>query len=149
MAKRGKLLDKVAAARKKKNVTGPIPSGIRPFGEKTRSRASGRLPGSNATKRIYRRGTGALCEIRRLQRSTDLLILKLPFQKLVWEIAEDSMAGVRFQKSAMEAIQEVAEAFICHMFEEVQLCCTHAKRVTIFKKDMDLWKTLVKPFPRS
>lgn len=59
------------------------------------------------------------------------------------------MAGVRFQKSAMEAIQEVAEAFICHMFEEVQLCCTHAKRVTIFKKDMDLWKTLVKPFPRS
>merc|ERR1712172_149089 len=79
----------------------------------------------------YRPGTVALREIRRYQKSTDLLVRKLPFQRLVREIAQDYKADLRFQASAVLALQEASEAYLVGLFEDTNLCAIHAKRVTI------------------
>jgi histone H3 len=86
----------------------------------------------------YRPGTVALREIRRYQKSTDLLIRKLPFQRLVREIAQDFKTELRFQSAAVGALQEAAEAYLVGLFEDVNLCAIHAKRVTIMIRDIQL-----------
>ena len=103
----------------------------------------------------FRPGTVALREIRRYQRGTELLIRKLPFQRLVREIAQDYKTDLRFQSSAVAALQESAEAYLVGLFEvgvapyvvmafiyismqDTNLCAIHAKRVTIMPKDMQL-----------
>jgi histone H3 len=86
----------------------------------------------------YRPGTVALREIRKYQKTTDLLVMKLPFQRLVREIAQDLNTNLRFQRDAMLAIQEAAEAEMISIFEDANLCCIHARRVTIMPKDLDL-----------
>ena len=136
----------------------------------------------------YRPGTVALREIRKYQKSTELLIRKLPFQRLVREIAQDFKTGqcrtcrsdrllhdsehisidkiiywvadLRFQSSAVLALQEAAEAYLVSLFEgkavlqlvlqgflmpylgaalaDTNLCAIHAKRVTIMPKDIQL-----------
>ena len=82
----------------------------------------------------YRPGTVALREIRRYQKSTELLIRKLPFQRLVREIAQEFKTDLRFQGSAVLALQEAAEAYLVGLFEDTNLCAIHAKRVTIMPK---------------
>jgi histone H3 len=98
--------------------------------------------GSTAIKirRRCRPGTVALRDIRRYQKSTDLLIRKLPFQRLVREIAmEEGIWGdVRFQGTAILALQEATESFLVSLFEDANHCAIHAKRVTIMPKDMTL-----------
>ena len=93
----------------------------------------------------YRLGTVALKQIRQYQKSTELLIRKLPFQRLVREIASDSevitspLCGkVRFQSAVIMALQEAAEAYLVGLFEDTNLCAIHAKRVTIMPKDIQL-----------
>ena len=86
----------------------------------------------------YRPGTVALREIRKYQKSTELLIRKLPFQRLVREIAQDFKTDLRFQGSAVLALQEAAEAYLVGLFEDTNLCAIHAKRVTIMPKDIQL-----------
>ena len=86
----------------------------------------------------YRPGTVALREIRRYQKSTELLIRKLPFQRLVREIAQDFKTDLRFQSSAVVALQEASEAYLVGLFEDTNLCAIHAKRVTIMPKDVQL-----------
>jgi histone H3 len=86
----------------------------------------------------YRPGTTALREIRRYQKSTDLLIRKLPFQRLVREIAQDCKKELRFQTTALLALQEASEAYLVGLFEDTNLCALHAKRVTIMPKDIQL-----------
>jgi histone H3 len=86
----------------------------------------------------YRPGTVALREIRRFQKSTDLLIRKAPFQRLVREIAQDMKRDVRFQSTAVLALQEASEAYLVGLFEDTNLCAIHAKRVTIMPKDIQL-----------
>ncbi|TVU31068.1 hypothetical protein EJB05_22735, partial [Eragrostis curvula] len=86
----------------------------------------------------YRPGTVALREIRKYQKSTDLLIRKLPFQRLVREIAQDFKTDLRFQSHAILALQEAAEAYLVGLFEDTNLCAIHAKRVTIMPKDIQL-----------
>ncbi|KAK0518252.1 histone H3.1, partial [Tilletia horrida] len=86
----------------------------------------------------YKPGTVALREIRRYQKSTELLIRKLPFQRLVREIAQDYRRDVRFQSSAINALQEATEAYLVSFFEDVNLAAIHAKRVTIMPKDVAL-----------
>ena len=86
----------------------------------------------------FRPGTVALREIRRYQKSTELLIKRGPFQRLVREIAEGLNTGLRFQTSALCALQEAAESFLVGMFEDTNLCTIHAKRVTIMPRDMQL-----------
>ncbi|XP_063836701.1 uncharacterized protein LOC135087544 [Ostrinia nubilalis] len=78
----------------------------------------------------YRPGTVALREIRRYQKSTELLIRKLPFQRLVREIAQDFKTDLRFQSSAVMALQEASEAYLVGLFEDTNLCAIHAKRMT-------------------
>ncbi|KAI1722051.1 core histone h2A/H2B/H3/H4 domain-containing protein [Ditylenchus destructor] len=70
----------------------------------------------------YRPGTVALREIRRYQKSTELLIRKLPFQRLVREIAQDFKTDLRFQSSAVLALQEASEAYLVGLFEDTNLC---------------------------
>ena len=86
----------------------------------------------------YRPGTVALREIRKYQKSTDLLIRKLPFQRLVREIAQDFKTDLRFQQTAIMALQEASEAYLVGLFEDTNLCAIHAKRVTIMPKDIQL-----------
>jgi histone H3 len=79
----------------------------------------------------FRPGTVALREIRRYQKSTELLIRKLPFQRLVREIAQDFKTDLRFQSAAIGALQEASEAYLVSLFEDTNLCAIHAKRVTV------------------
>lgn len=86
-------------------------------------------PASDTTvkkPRRYRPGTVALSEIRRYQKSTDLLIRKLPFQRLVREIAQNFKIDLRFQSTALLALQEVSETYLISLFGDTNLC---AKRV--------------------
>lgn len=97
--------------------------------------------GDDDTKRKphrYRPGTVALREIRKYQKSTDLLIRKLPFQRLVREVAQDYKSDLRFQSGAIGALQEASEAYLVGLFEDTNLCAIHAKRVTIMPKDIQL-----------
>lgn len=96
-------------------------------------------------KRRYKPGTVALREIRHYQKTSDLLIKKLPFARLVKEVAQDFIStefadgvGLRWQSHAILALQEAAEAFLIHLFEDANLCAIHAKRVTIMQRDIQL-----------
>lgn len=86
----------------------------------------------------FRPGVVALREIRRYQKSTELLIRRLPFQRLVRELAVPYKTGVRFQAVAIEALQEAAEAYLVGLFEDTNLCAIHARRVTIKPQDIHL-----------
>jgi len=86
----------------------------------------------------YKPGTVALREIRKYQKSTELLIKKTPFQRVIREIAMNYKEDLRFQSNAILALQEAAEAYLVSLFEDTNLCATHAKRVTIMPKDMQL-----------
>ncbi|THH32941.1 hypothetical protein EUX98_g1294 [Antrodiella citrinella] len=102
-------------------------------------------------KRRFRPGTKAIMEIRKYQKDTSLLIRKLPFSRVVREIAmsmvtdlgdaggnNESAAGLRWQSSAIMALQEATEAYLVHLFEDTNLCAIHAKRVTIMQRDIQL-----------
>lgn len=88
----------------------------------------------------FRIGTVALREIRKYQKTTDLMIRRLPFGRLVRDIALEfsTHPDLRFQSSALMALQESAEAYLVELFEDTNLCAIHAKRVTIQPKDMQL-----------
>jgi len=86
----------------------------------------------------YRPGTVALREIRRYQKTTDLLLRKAPFQRLIREIAQDFKNDVRFTPTSVLATQEAAEAYLVMLDEDTNLCAIHAKRVTIMPKDIQL-----------
>ena len=86
----------------------------------------------------YRPGTVALREIRKYQKSTELLIRKMPFQRLVREISLDFGPDYRFQSSALMALQEAAESYLVGLFGDTNMCALHAHRVTIMPKDMQL-----------
>ena len=92
--------------------------------------------------RRFRPGTVALREIRKFQKTTDLLIRKLPFQRVVREIATEYKSDLRFQTQAILALQEACEAYLINLFEDTNLCAIHAKRVTIMTKDMLLAKRI-------
>ena len=86
----------------------------------------------------YRAGTAALRDIRHYQGNTALLIRKLPFQRLVREIAQDFKTDLRFQSAAILCLQEASEAYLVRLFDDANLCAIHARRVTIMPKDIQL-----------
>ena len=90
----------------------------------------------------YRPGTVALREIRKYQKSTEFLIRKAPFQRLVREITQGHKGDLRFQSSALGASQEASEAYLVGLFEDTNLCAIHAKRVTIMPKDIQLTRRI-------
>ncbi|OSX74690.1 hypothetical protein BU14_0272s0008 [Porphyra umbilicalis] len=100
----------------------------------TKSKAGGKA----AVKRRYRPGTVALRDIRKFQRSGELLISKLPFQRLVREIAQEYTNSPRFSASAVLALQEASGAYLVCLFQDAQLCAIQGKRVTVMTKDIQL-----------
>uniref|UniRef100_A0A8D0BVM1 Histone H3-like centromeric protein A n=1 Tax=Salvator merianae TaxID=96440 RepID=A0A8D0BVM1_SALMN len=124
----------------------------RSSGTSPRRRRSPRTPGRHPRRdqppeqevhrrrRRYRPGQRAMLEIRKYQKSTNLLIQKLPFARVVREICLDFTRGVdmQWQAMALMALQEAAEAFLVHLMEDAYLCAIHAKRVTLYPKDIQL-----------
>ena len=92
--------------------------------------------------RRFRPGTVALREIRKYQKSTELLIGKITFQRLVREVCRTLNPELRFQSLALQALQEAAEAYLVNMFDQCNDICVHSKRVTLQVKDILLWKRL-------
>ncbi|NWU87407.1 CENPA protein, partial [Onychorhynchus coronatus] len=94
-----------------------------------------------------RPGQRALQEIRRYQSSTRLLLRPAPFSRLVRELCLLFTRGVdyRWQRLALLALQEAAEAFIVRLLEDAYLCSLHARRVTLFPKDLQLVRRLRGP----
>ena len=90
----------------------------------------------------YRLGTVALREIRRYQKSSELLIRRMPFQRLVREIAQTHNPYMRFQSGAILALQESAEAYLMGLLEDSNLCTIHAKKVTIMPIDIQLTRRI-------
>jgi len=86
----------------------------------------------------YRPGTVALREIRRYQKSTELLCSKLAMARLIREIAQDFKTDLRFQRTAIGALHEAAESYLVGLLEDTNLCAIHTRRVTIMPKDMQL-----------
>ena len=89
-------------------------------------------------KKRFRPGRLALNEICYFQKHTHLLIRRLPFQRLVREIADCFKTELRWRSSALMALQEACKAYLVWLFEDSNLCAIHAKRVTIMPKDIQL-----------
>lgn len=100
-----------------------------------------RKPSASFGQRRYRPGNNVLREIRYYQHTSDLLLRRLPFARLVKEVTENYLGadyGIRWQSHAVLALQEACEAFLIHLLEDTNLCAIHAKRVTIMQKDIEL-----------
>ena len=104
--------------------------------EQKRKIHEARMQGRQVKPHKYRAGTVALQDIRHFQKTSALLIRKLPFQRLVREIAQDFKTDLRFQSAAILCLQEVAEAYLVRLFDNANLCAIHARRVTIMPKDI-------------
>lgn len=104
--------------------------------------------GTGRKKRRFKPGTVALREIRRYQKSTELLIPKLSFSRLVRELVLGVAGnkGWRIQRSALAALQESTEVFLVGYLEDCNLNAIHAKRVTIQPKDSWLAKRYYRKF---
>eukprot|EP00804_Cyclotella_cryptica_P009781 CCRYP_013244-RB/>CCRYP_013244-RB protein AED:0.09 eAED:0.05 QI:0/-1/0/1/-1/1/1/0/130 len=96
----------------------------------------------------YRPGTVALREICKYQKSTDLLIRKLPFQRFLREVTQDFRGDMRYQATALAASQEASEAYIIGLLVDTNLCANHARRVTIMPKDMQLSRRIQREYER-
>ena len=93
-------------------------------------------------KRRFRPGTVALREIWQYQKSTDLLIRRAPFQRVMYEIVRSFRNDLRIQAVAIKGLQEAAEAYLVGLFKDSNLCAIHAKRVTIMPKDVQLTRRI-------
>ena len=108
-------------------------------GKETKKRSQG----SVRKPRRFRPGTVALREIRKYQKSTELLIRKIPFQRLVREVVYELKGkDYKFQSTALLALQEASESFLVNMFEQCNHIAIHGKRVTLQVKDILLWRRL-------
>ena len=131
-------------ARVKQTARKVVASGKRPRGMTALSKKAARCKMPAGTTGAMRRprwrpGTVALREIRRYQRSTDLIINKTAFQRLVREVAKDvCKKDLRFQSTAVLALQEASEAHLIGLYQDAYLCTIHAKRVTLMVKDIQL-----------
>ena len=104
--------------------------------EQKRKIHEARMQGRLVKPHRYRAGTAALQDIRHFQKTTALLIRKLPFQRLVREIAQDFKTDLRFQSAAILCLQEAAEAYLVRLFDDANLCAIHTRQVTIMPKDI-------------
>ena len=105
---------------------------------KKQPRSQAENPRAQHQPHRYRPGTVALREIWKYQKSTDLLIRKLPFQCLVHEILQGLGVGFRVTPAMVMALQEAAEVYLVQLLEDSNLCAIHAKRITIQPKDIQL-----------
>ena len=103
-----------------------------------RKREYARHTGVNEKKKRYRPGVLALAEIRKYQKSTQSLIPKLPFRRLVREIAQSEKQDIRMQETALEALQEAAETYLVRLLDDANLCTLHVRRITLMPRDIQL-----------
>lgn len=129
--------DNLPATRK----TAPVKPGQKVPAQSVKSMPPAAIEKSKRPRR-FRPGTVALREIRRYQKTTDLLLRRRPFNRLVREVGQEYKNDLRFQASAIGAIQEAAEAYLVGLMEDTNLCAIHARRVTIMSKDMQLARRL-------
>jgi len=122
----------------RKSTGGKAP--IRQLASKAARKSAPPVKATGSVKRPhrYRPGTVALREIRKYQKSTELLIRKLPFQRLIREIAQDFKTDLRFQGSGVHALQEASESYLVGLLEDSYLLTLHANRVTLKEKDIHL-----------
>jgi histone H3 len=113
-------------------------SAVKKMNKKTAPSKGGIKKAAGEKKIRFRPGTVALREIKRYQKSTQMLLPRAPFQRLVRSICGSIDNDLRFQAQALVALQETSEAFLVGLFEDANLCAIHAKRTTIMKKDMEL-----------
>lgn len=109
--------------------------------EKEKSRKQGEKEVEKKNLKRYRPGPMSLREIKKYQNSTDLIMPKLSFQRVVREISQQvafKTFDFRYQAAALYALHEAAESFLVGLFEDTNLCATHAKRVTILPRDISL-----------
>ena len=97
-----------------------------------------RMQGRLVKPHRYRAGTAALKDIRHFQKTSVLLIRKLPFRRFVREITQDFKTDLRFQSAAILCLQEAAEAYLVRLFDDANMCAIHARQVTIMPKDIQL-----------
>lgn len=90
----------------------------------------------------WRPGTVSIREIKKYQKSTDLLLRKLPFQRLVREVTGSFNPDLRFQATALECLQEACENYLVGLYEDSQLLALHGNRISIQAKDMSLAQRL-------
>ena len=95
--------------------------------EQKRKIHEARMQGRLVKPHRYRAGTVALKDICHYQGSTALLIRKLPFQRVVREIAQDFKTDLQFQSAAILCLQEAAEAYLVKLFDDANLCAIHAR----------------------
>lgn len=110
-------------------------------GKKAVKSAAGSSTGVKRSHR-FRPGTVALRTIAKLQKSTDLLLRKAPFQRLVREVATAQKEGLRFAASAVAAIQEATESYVVSLLSDANLCALHSRRVTAMPRDLHLARRL-------
>ncbi|KAF8205063.1 histone H3 [Pholiota molesta] len=145
---------KTATARKSTGGRAPAPLPHRSTGRASTGTSISLGSALPKKPRRYRPGTVALREIRKYQKSTDLLLQKLPFSRIVREITQEmttdtnfsNSADLRWQSSALLALQEATEAYLVHLFEDANLCAIHAKRVTIMTRDIQLARRIRGPW---
>jgi histone H3 len=97
----------------------------------------------------FKPGTVALREVRKYQKSTELLLRKAPFKRLVRECAAEWKDDLRFTKTAFQVFQEGAEAYLTGLFEDLNHCAIHARRVTIMPKDFHLRIRIKAPYDKT
>ena len=88
----------------------------------------------------YRPGTVALREIRKYQKTTELLCRKAPMARLMREILQDFKTDIRITQGALLGFREIVGAFMVKVFENSNLAAIHAKRITVSPKDTNLVK---------
>ncbi|KXH45666.1 histone H3 [Colletotrichum salicis] len=122
---------------------GPRPPHLPPASQRRRITV-----GKPKRQRRFKPGVAALREIRKIQNSTSFCLQKIPFQRLVREVTQDTQhakheGGLRIQASALEALQAASEDLLTSVFEMSNLAAIHARRVTIQQKDMVLVKNIL------
>ncbi|KAM0857219.1 hypothetical protein ACQ4PT_048617 [Festuca glaucescens] len=125
----------------------PSPTAIARTKQTARKSTGGKAPRKQLATKAARKSapaTGGVKKPHRFRPGTVALreIRKLPFPRLVREIAQDFKTDLCFQSSAVSALQEAAEAYLVGLFEDTNLCAIHAKRVTIMPKDIQLTRRI-------
>ncbi|KAI3506302.1 hypothetical protein L1887_28659 [Cichorium endivia] len=140
---RTKQIAKRSSSKRKPGAT-PISTSTPPRKSPRKNPASSEA-GESKRRHRHKPGTQVLREIRRLQKTVNLLIPAAPFIRTVREISNYFAPEVtRWQAEALQALQEAAEDYLVQLFEDSMLCSIHAKRVTLMKKDWELARRLGK-----
>lgn len=97
----------------------------------------------------YRPGVLALRDIRHLQITTELHLPRMAFQRLVRQITQRLRPDMKYQTSALSALQEATEAYLVNLFEDALLCAIHGRRVTLMPRDLALTRRIRREYFRA